>query len=112
MPNLFSIRPVEILVRSASTSGLTRIATGALVPSFPASSFMRSSSAAFDVETINPLPQCQFDFGSSFPTPAKVQEAAAPLPLHPEELAAGNDVEGGSLLAKLQHREVRHAFTA
>ena len=80
MPNLFRLFPVEMyLWVFASTSGFTRMATGAFLSSRSAIALMRSSSGSLStLKQWMPARNASAISSSVFPTPANVQEPARP----------------------------------
>ena len=110
MPNLLSLRPVEMYGWVlASTSGLTRSDTGARLPSFAGDLFKRSSSASDstlkqrmpDVEgaCASPRRSCR----RRRTRPCRVTAGAQ----HALQFAAGDDIEAGAeARQQIQHRQV------
>ena len=100
MPNLFRLFPVEMyLWVFASTSGFTRMATGAFV--FKPSGDLVDAlelGLAFDVEAMDSLAQGKGDFLLRFSDAReRAGSRAASRFQDPEELTAGDNVECGSL---------------
>jgi len=115
MPNLFSALPVVILAWvAASTSGLTRSATGAVTPRALASpEITRSSCSDSTLNCMMPASSAAAISAADLPTPANTILPPARRRERAGELAARDDVGAGAEPRQgRDHRLVAMALSA